>query len=72
MKKVIAILLSLVLAFSMVACGGSGSTKTNTCKSCDRVYEAGDSGGNYKSISKSGMCKRCLDNYLTMSEALGK
>lgn len=71
MKKFIAISLSLILAFSMIACGG-GSTKTNTCKSCDRVYEAGDSGGNYKSISKSGMCKRCLNNYLIMSEAVGK
>lgn len=71
MKKFIAILLSLVLAFSMTACGG-GSPKTNTCKSCDRVYEAGDSGGNYKSISKSGMCNRCLKNYYIMSEAVGK
>ena len=57
MKKIIAVLLSLVLAFSMVACGG-GSPKTNTCKSCSRTYEAGDSAGNFKSIAKSGMCNR--------------
>ena len=71
MKKIIAVLLSLVLAFSMVACGG-GSPKTNTCKSCSRTYEAGDSAGNFKSIAKSGMCNRCLKNYYIMSEAVGK
>ena len=71
MKKLIAILLSLILAFSMAACGG-GNPKTNTCGSCGRTYEAGDSAGNFKSIAKSGMCNRCLKNYYVMSEAVGK
>ena len=66
MKKVMVVLLSLVLAFTMVACGGGGSN-SNTCKSCHRTYEAGDSAGNYKSIAKSGMCNKCLKNYYTMS-----
>lgn len=42
------------------------------CKSCGRQFEAGDSGGNYMNIAKTGMCKNCYNNYNSMSEFLGK
>ena len=41
--------------------GGGGSR--NTCKVCGRSWPAGDSGGNYMSIARSGMCVSCHNNY---------
>ena len=76
MKKTIAIILVLVLILSLLtACVGgssSGSHKTATCKSCGRTYEAGDSGGNFMNIARTGMCKRCYNNFQWGQAATGK
>ena len=50
--------------------GGSG--KTNTCGSCGRTYEAGDSGKNFINIAQTGMCNNCENNYQTLKPFLGK
>ena len=72
-RKLFALLLALLLAFSLVGCtgGGSGSSKTATCGSCGRTFEAGDSGGNYMSIARTHMCKNCYNNFQWAQEALG-
>lgn len=76
-KRITALLLALLLCFSLVGCtggsSGSGSHSSDkaTCGSCGRSYEAGDSGGNYMSIAKTHMCKKCYNNYKTMQAALG-
>lgn len=50
--------------FTLTACsGGSYSAKTKTCGSCGRTFEAGDAGGNFMSISRTGMCTNCYNNY---------
>lgn len=74
--RIIALLLAFVMAFSLVGCtGGSSSSHSSdkaTCGSCGRSYKVGDSGGNYMSIAKTHMCKKCYNNYKTMRAALGK
>lgn len=74
--RIIALLLAFVMAFSLMGCTGGGSSLHSsdkaTCGSCGRTYEAGDSGGNYMSIAKTHMCKKCYNNYKTMQAALGK
>jgi hypothetical protein len=64
------------IALMMSTCdyggGNDGGPATNECKSCHRTYEAGDKGGNYKSIARSGMCKNCKSNYESLTDALGK
>lgn len=42
--------------------GSSSNVSTNTCGSCGRSYKAGDAGGNFMSIAKSGLCKNCNSN----------
>ena len=60
----------IVLAFALAG-GSSNSTKSkNTCSSCSRSWVAGDSDGNYKNISKTGMCNNCEDNYQKMKQFL--
>lgn len=74
-RKLFPLLLALLLAFSLVGCtsgGGSGSSKTATCGSCGRTFEAGDSGGNYMSIARTHMCKNCYSNFQWAQEALGR
>lgn len=53
--------------------GGSGgrSAKTNTCKSCGRTFEAGDSDGNFMNIARTGMCNNCYENYQWGQKAIG-
>ena len=69
------VLIFIVLAFS--SCGGGGGSSSShhstiTCKSCGRTYEAGDSGGNYMNIARTGMCKNCYNNFKWAQDALGK
>lgn len=74
----IGLILAVILfaAVAISSCGGgsgSGSShhSTNTCKSCGRTYEAGDSGGNFMSIARTGMCKNCYNNFKWAQDALG-
>ena len=70
------IVIILVLVLLIGSCGGSGSgggaTRKNTCKSCGRSYEAGDAGGNFMNIARTGMCKNCYNNYQWAQKAAGK
>ena len=50
----------------------SSSHRTNTCSVCGRTYESGDSGGNFRCISRTNMCKNCYKNYKYATDALGK
>ena len=66
-KGLIAIVAVALLVFvaSSIAAGGGGSsssTSTNTCGSCGRTYKAGDAGGNFMNIAKTGLCKNCNSN----------
>lgn len=51
---------------------GSSGGNTNTCKVCDRSWSAGDSGGNYRNIARTGMCNNCESNYHWAEDALGR
>lgn len=75
--KIISIFLLVVLACTMLfgscssgCCAGGGSS--STCGSCGRTYSAGDIGGNYKSIARTGFCKKCAGNYHSMEQFRGK
>ncbi len=72
-SRILAMLLAIILAVSLVGCTGSNShsSKTTACGACGRTYEAGDNGGNYMSIARTHMCKNCARNYKSMQEALG-
>lgn len=72
MKRIIALILVFALCLSLCACGGGGSPKKNTCKSCGRSFQAGDSAGNFRKIASSGMCNNCYNNFKSMTNALGK
>lgn len=73
MKKYIpAIFIVIVIIALIGSCSGGGRTKTNTCQSCGRTFEAGDSAGNYKNIARTNMCNNCYSNYMWAKEALGK
>ena len=65
-------LIVLAILLGLTSCTGGGSSSKNTCKSCGRSWEAGDVGGNYKNISRTGMCKNCYNNYNWAQGALGK
>lgn len=43
--------------------GSSSGSHSKTCKFCHREFEAGDDGGNFMNIAKTGMCKNCYNNY---------
>ncbi len=61
-------LIILVLAFAMTGDFGGSKESKNTCSYCKKSWTAGDSGGNYKNISKTGMCNNCEDNYQDMKQ----
>ena len=69
-----AIAVLIIIIFLASNNSGSSSSKysTNTCKSCGRTYEAGDSGGNFMSIARTGMCKNCYENFKWGQKAIGK
>lgn len=61
----IATIVLFIYIVSSIAVGGGNSSSnvsTSTCGSCGRSYKAGDAGGNYMSIAKSGLCKNCNSN----------
>ncbi|MBQ6646134.1 MAG: hypothetical protein IJM56_05580 [Clostridia bacterium] len=58
-----------------VATGGLSGGISNpngslTCGVCRKSYKAGDSGGNYMSIARSGMCVSCYNSFLGAKDAL--
>ena len=70
-------LIVIFLVLGMASCSGGGSCvgkshSTNTCEACGRSWEAGDSGGNYMNITRTGMCKNCYNNYKWVQEQLGR
>ena len=71
---ILVIFISLLLSFCGGTNGGGSSsrTKTATCKSCGRTYEAGDSDGNFMNIARTGMCNNCYNNFKWAQKALGK
>ena len=76
--NIIILVISIIMAVLMVRCcfggsssGSSHSASSNTCKSCGRTFQAGDSGGNYMNIAKTGMCKNCYGNYQWGKDAIG-
>ena len=75
LKKFLAVfipifLVALVLAFAMSGGFESISGHENTCGSCGRSWGAGDSGGNYRNIAKTGMCNICEENYQDLKHYL--
>ena len=60
------------IAMASVSGGSRGSGSSNTCGSCGRSWSAGDSGGNYMNIARTGMCNNCENNYHTLKPFLGK
>ena len=48
----------------------SGSGSKNTCGYCGRSWSAGDSGGNYMNIARTGMCNNCENNYHSLKDFL--
>ena len=67
---IVVICIVLLIAFS---CSDSGShtTSTNICKSCGRSFPAGDDGGNFMNIAKTGMCKNCYNNFQWGKQFIG-
>ena len=66
-----------VIALCVFVAGGSpggssisSSGKQNTCGSCDRSWPAGDDGGNFMNIAKTGLCKNCENNYHSLKQYL--
>ena len=57
------ILLLLVVGLVLHACSASPDRSSATCGSCGRTYAPGDSGGNYMSIARTGMCNNCYGNF---------
>ena len=69
---VIVLLFSPYLVDSIVSLGQPTSIATATCQSCGRTFSAGDIGGNYINIAKTGFCNNCYKNYKWAMEQLGK
>ena len=67
MKKALCLAMTVLFLFLFVGCGDSGGN-TKKCSVCGDTYYAGDAGGNYKSIARSGMCKSCKRGYDTQKE----
>lgn len=59
----------LIIAIILIAvsCSNGGKSITsyepNKCSICGKSYYPGDSGGNYMSIAKTKMCKKCYENF---------
>lgn len=73
-KKIVSVAFSVLLIILTLYCcmnSGSGGTKSATCKSCGRTFQAGDSGGNYKNIARTGMCNNCYGNFQWGQKAIG-
>lgn len=71
MKKFLVFLVIILILGMLGSClGDSSSTATATCGSCGRSFSAGDIGGNYRSISRTGMCKNCCSNFKWAQSAI--
>ena len=73
--NIVIIVFVLALLASCVAVMSDSSPSkpaTAKCKSCGRTFQAGDNGGNYMSIARTGMCKNCYENFKWGMNAIGK
>ena len=69
---IFALICALIIYIFMGASSFShGSGSTLKCNTCGHTYEAGDSGGNYTSIAKTGMCKSCYRDFMALQQAVG-
>lgn len=78
------VIISIIIAICLFAAGfafqpdglfgesGGTSTSTATCQVCGRSWSAGDSGGNFRSISRTHMCVNCYNNYQYSQKMLGR
>ena len=71
------VIIVAVIALCFFVAGGSpggsstsSSSKENTCGSCGRSWPAGDDGGNFMNIAKTGLCNNCEDNYHSLKQFL--
>ena len=72
---VFSIIMVLVIVLVAECSGGGGnssssSSKTVECQWCDQDYSKGTE--NAKSISRTGMCKKCYNSYKALQDALGE
>ena len=72
---VIVMVIYLISGSATGTLGGGGydsysTPSSNTCKSCGRSWNAGDSDGNFMNIAKTGMCNNCESNYHSLERYL--
>lgn len=72
---VLVMIIYLISGSATGTLGGGGydsysKPPANTCKSCGRSWQAGDSGGNFMNIAKTGMCNNCENNYHSLERYL--
>ena len=74
------IFLIIIFLIVIVTSCSNGGTSSYTyeplkCSTCGKSYYPGDSGGNYMSIARTHMCKKCYENFKwamdTYEEATG-
>ena len=76
--KIICMIVCLIGIVVILACfvrvsnigGSSSSSKTVECQWCDQDYSKGTE--NAKSISRTGMCKKCYNSYKAIQDAVGE
>ena len=66
---VVTLIIYIVTGGSAFSNGSGGDTLK--CNTCGHVYEAGDNGGNYMNIARTGMCKSCYKDFMALQEAVG-
>ena len=58
----------LIIIIAIVASCANGGTSSSSyepikCSSCGNSYYPGNSGGNYMSIARTSVCKKCYENF---------
>ncbi len=66
------VLIVVIICAGLASGGGSETHKSLTCKVCGRTFEAGDPGGNFRSIVTTNMCKQCYKNFEYAMKATGR
>lgn len=71
MKKILVFVIIILILGILGSClGNTSSSAKARCSSCGRSYSAGDAGGNYRSITWTGMCKNCYNNFKWAKNAI--
>lgn len=69
LASIVAIIAGVVFFVSLIVSDSSSSyaeKRDGECSSCGRTWSAGDIGGNYINIARTGMCNNCENNYHDM------